>query len=360
MNLAVLDCRSGPRWSEPQETILVTHSLLCTSSPLSPVLRLRFTLGRVLPMLPYVNTIDRPKMTPYGARYEPPQGTKPRLMAYARDGLRTYGRLSAPLRGLPDYLIIGTKRGGTTSLARWLLEHPDVGSLFPGRETRKGTYYFDVNYDRGEAWYRSHFPTLAGHRLAERRHGGPLMIGEATPYYLHHPHAPMRARQLVPRAKIIALLRHPVDRAQGHWAERMRQGVEQLSFTEAIETEATRIEGEEERMLADPSYVSFAHQHYSYVDQGRYGRGLSRWIKAFPGDQVLVLRSEDLYADPQAIYGQVLSFLGLADHSPAELSGWNRTTNDALEPSMRAELYDRLAPDIAELEDVLGRSMSWT
>lgn len=301
-----------------------------------------------------------PEMTPYGARYEPPEGRKRELLATAREGIRTYGQLTAGLRGLPEYLIIGTKRGGTTSLARWLLEHPEVRTLFPARETRKGTYYFDVNYERGEAWYRSHFPTRIAHRLAEARHGLPLTVGEATPYYLHHPHAPIRARRLVPSAKVIALLRNPVDRAQGHWAERLRQGVETLDFDAALAAEDERLAGEEERMLADPSYVSFAHQHFSYVDQGRYARGLERWMAAYPADQLLILRSEDLYADPGAAYSRVLDFLGLGPHLPAELSGWNRTNNDKLDADLRDRLTTLLAPDIDAVERLVGRSMEWT
>lgn len=300
-----------------------------------------------------------PPMTPYGARYVPPVGARRRAQAGARHGIRTFGQLTAALRALPDYLIIGTKRGGTTSLARWLLEHPDVRPLFPARETRKGTYYFDVNHARGEAWYRSHFPTRIAHGRHQRQAGHPLLLGEATPYYLHHPHAPARAAQLVPQAKVIALLRHPVDRAQGHWAERVRQGVETLSFPQAVEAEPARLAGEEERMLADPRYVSFAHQHWSYVDQGRYARGLGRWLDAYPRHQVLVLRSEDLYADPAATYGQVLSFLGLADHRPSSLKGHNRSTNDQIEPGLRAHLQELLAPDIEQAETLLGRDLGW-
>ncbi len=298
-------------------------------------------------------------MTPYGARHQPPEGLKRQLMAQARGGFRTFGQLTAGLRALPEYLIIGTKRGGTTSLARWLLEHPEVRSLYPSRETRKGTYYFDVNYELGEDWYRSHFPTRAAHALAERRHGRSLLLGEATPYYLHHPHAPIRARRLVPGAKVIALLRNPIDRAQGHWAERSRQGVETLGFDEALDAEPARLEGEEARMLAEPDYVSFAHQHFSYVDQGRYARGLRRWMDCYPSDRLLVLRSEDLYADPAAVYGQVLDFLGLDAHSPAELSGFNRTNNSKLDAEQRRRLNSLLRADIDELEQLVGRSMDW-
>ncbi len=299
------------------------------------------------------------EMTPYGARHVAPDGLVGQVKARVLDGIRLYGSATAFLRVEPDYLIIGAKRGGTTSLARYLLLHPDVRPLFPARETRKGTYFFDINYGRGEAWYRSHFPTRFAHGLRRRRAARPIAIGEATPYYLHHPHAPVRARGMAPDAKVIALLRDPVERAYSHWVERTRNGVETLSFAAAIEAEASRLDGEEERMLADPSYQSFAHQHHSYVDQGRYARGLRRWMRAYPASQILVLRSEDFYADPASIYAQTVGFLGLAPFTPQEFRAWNMKPKEALDPEVVATVRSMLADDIVELEQLLGRPMHW-
>lgn len=112
-------------------------------------------------------------------------------------------------------------------------------------------------------------------------------------------------------------------------------------------------------MLRDPSYVSFAHQHWSYVDQGRYARGLVRWFDAYPRHQILVLRSEDLYGDPQTTFDQVTDFLGVRQAPLAEVRGWNRSTNDEIEPGLRADLQRQLAPDIEALETLLNRDMGW-
>ncbi len=300
-----------------------------------------------------------PEMTPYGARYERPEGLKRVAMAKAREALRSFGQATAGFRADPNYLVIGTKRGGTTSMARWLLDHPDVMSLFPARETRKGTYYFDVNYSRGEQWYRSHFPTKQSIERRAAKVGRRQIVGEATPYYLYHPHAAARARALAPNANVIVLLRDPVQRAHSHWMERSRNGVETLSFADAIDAEADRCDGEEERMLDDPSHVSFGHQHFSYVDQGRYARGLTRWYEAFPSNQILTLRSEDMYADPGAIYQRVLDFLDLPEHEPASFKAWNNKPKAEFDAGLEAELRDRLRPDVEELERLLGRPMNW-
>ncbi len=301
-----------------------------------------------------------PRMTPYGSLYERPQGLVRTARAMSRNAIRSYGTLTARWRVTPDYLIIGTKRGGTTSLARWMLEHPDVRPLFPGRETRKGTYYFDVNYRRGERWYRSHFPTRFARGRAVRKAGRPVLVGEATPYYLHHPHAAIRARRFAPEAKVIVLLRDPAERAYSHWVERTRNRVEHLSFADAVAAEPARLAGAEQRMIDDPSYNSFAHQHFSYLDQGRYARGLRRWMSAFPAHQLLVLRSEDMYADPSAIYGQVLDFLGLPPHALGEFDAWNMKPKQAVEPELMAWIRSELAADVGEVEALLGRSMEWT
>ena len=310
--------------------------------------------------VPRGQILAEPKMTPYGARFVEPVGLANRTKASAREGLRHYGQLTAGLRMTPDYLVIGTKRGGTTSMARWLLEHPQIRPLFPSRETRKGTYYFDVNYNRGERWYGSHFPTRAAHGLRSRVAGKSLLVGEATPYYLHHPHAAVRARRLAPQARVIALLRDPMERAYSHWIERTRNGVETLPFADAIDAEAERLADEEARMIADPSYISFAHQHFSYIDQGRYARGLRRWMDVFPESQLLVHRSEDMYAEPALAYGQTLDFLGLGPHQLVEFDAWNQKPKEPVEPQLMATLRAALAPDIAELEQLLGRSLGWT
>ena len=144
-----------------------------------------------------------------------------------------YRQLTAPLRGLPSVLIIGAQKGGTTSLFSYLVQHPDV--LAP---LTKEIHYFDLQYDREDKWYRGHFP------FARRLERGAVTI-DASPYYLPHPLVPARAAQLVPEAKLVAVLRDPVDRALSHYHHEVRAGRESLSFADAIDQEAERLAGEE-------------------------------------------------------------------------------------------------------------------
>src|SRR5919106_3526289 len=102
----------------------------------------------------------------------------------AKKALRAYGMMTGLWRSLPDFLIIGAKRGGTTSLYNYLLEHPRVTPLFPSIENIKGIHFCDRNFDRGVTWYRSHFPSVAYKASMERMKRRRTIAGEASPYYL--------------------------------------------------------------------------------------------------------------------------------------------------------------------------------
>ena len=128
------------------------------------------------------------------------------VVRLGRDGIRAWGQATARWRSDPEFLVIGAKRGGSTSFYYDLARHPQIAPLFPRpdhlpkAELTKGVHYFDVQYDRGARWYRSHLPsTLARRRLAARS-GDPVVTGEASPYYLFHPAAAQRAAALVPHA----------------------------------------------------------------------------------------------------------------------------------------------------------------
>src|SRR5690606_34905253 len=202
--------------------------------------------------------------------------------AAVRDGIKDllvrYGERTSDRRALPDFLIIGTKRGGTTSLWRYLLQHPLVPRLFPAWNT-KTSHYFEENWSRGEAWYRSHFPTDRQRAWLQRRRGAPPRVGEAAPLYMFHPLVAERVAKLMPHVKLIVLLRDPVERAYSHWKERRTEGTEPLSFAEALEAEEERTAGEREKLIADPYYHSNAYDWYTYRARGRYLEHLEPWLE---------------------------------------------------------------------------------
>jgi len=278
----------------------------------------------------------------------------------AKRALRSYGELTAGFRGAPDFIIIGAKRGGTTSLYNYLLEHPSVAPLFPGRQRIKGIRYFDVQFLRGQRWYRSHFPLeVAGRQLA-RPWIPASMTGEASPYYLFHPLAAARLARTAPGVRIIVSLRDPVERAYSHYKERVRHNAEPLSFEDALEAEPARLLGETERMLADPGYRSGEHEDHSYVAQGRYLDMLPRWFELFPREQFHIVASEDFYADPNRVVNEVWSFLGLTPGRLRSSKRHNFVPAPDLLPATRQHLQDSFAEHNRELEQLLGRSLPWS
>lgn len=272
----------------------------------------------------------------------------------AKWALRRYGVATAGSRVLPDFLVIGAKRGGSTSLYRNLARTPGVLPLFPVREQVKGTYYFDVEFGRGERWYRSHFPTAA-----QRVDG--TVAGEASPYYLSHPWAPARAGALVPDARVVALLRDPVERAHSHYKERVKQGIEtRPTFEAALEAEDARLAGEVERMLDDPGYVSWNHLNFGYLAQSDYVTGVRRWLEHFPRERVLVLPSEDFYAAEGETIDRVRAHLGLPPVGLGTAEHFNDTGSSSVDPALEADLRSRFAPGIAELVSLTRLTAPWT
>lgn len=272
--------------------------------------------------------------------------------------LREGAMLDPRDRPPPDFLVIGSKRGGTTSLWSYLSEHPGVLPLFPRAEKIKGTYFFDERWDRGVTWYLSHFPTRSRRERVARELGYPPVAGEASPYYLFHPLAPARARAVAPDAVVIAVLRDPVERAFSHWKER-RNHTEDLPFEEALAAEEARTAGAEARILADPHHVSFPHRHQTYVAQSRYAPMLRRWFDAYGPDRVLVEAAETFYADPARFMKSVTDRLGLPELEGADFTPRNAEPSADMSPEARAFLEDALRDDIGETQELLGRELPW-
>jgi hypothetical protein len=269
-----------------------------------------------------------------------------------------YGERTSDRRPLPDFLIIGTKRGGTTSLWNYLIQHPLVPRLFPAWNT-KTSHYFEENWQRGEQWYRSHFPTVRRRQAMERRHGAPPKAGEAAPLYMFHPLAPARVRSLMPEVKLIVLLRDPVERAYSHWKERRTEGKEPLGFAEALAAEPARTQGERERLIADPALFSEAYDWHTYRARGRYLEHLEPWLQRFPREQLLVVPSETLYREPAATYADVLRFVGLPAYQIGRFEVFNDRRSAPMGPAVRAELTDYYRPYNAALAERLGMTFDW-
>jgi sulfotransferase family protein len=257
----------------------------------------------------------------------------------------------------PDAVIIGAQRSGTTSLEAALRSHPGIR----GARLEKEVHYFDLAWDRDVTWYRRYFPSEATRRRFERAHGRPLVAFEATPYYLVHPDVPRRAALTIPGARLLAILRNPVDRALSHYRHQRSFGAEDAAtFEEALDLEEARLAGEAERLLADERSVSSEYQHHSYLTRGRYHEQLVRWLERFPRDRLLVVASEHLFADPATQLRRVVEFLGVPWGRGIELPHAHASAGRLeMRHETRARLDRYFADDMMRLQRLLGQDLGW-
>lgn len=260
---------------------------------------------------------------------------------------------------MPDFIIIGTQRGGTTSLYNYLLTHPQVATA-----TKKEVHFFDKNFHRGISWYRAQFPSIIQGDMGETIQGQRFITGEASPYYLFHPHAPARAALVVPKTKLIVLLRNPVDRACSHYYYEVERGYETVSFEDALAQEETRTRDEGKRLAADPHYKSYNHQHYTYLARGIYADQLQIWMNYFPKEQFLIIKSEDFYATPDVKLKEIFIFLGLPDIACVQRQEYKQRNSSTysqakMEPEMRKRLLTYFEPYNEHLYMLLGRDFGW-
>lgn len=281
------------------------------------------------------------------------------MRAITRKGLETAsvaaGRATSGLRILPSWFIVGGQRCGSSSLYEYMVAHPLIA-----RSAVKEIHYYDNNYQRGASWYRAYFPTRLYARLTAMRLGREPLVGDATPYYMAHPHAPGRIAKEHPSAKILVVLRNPVDRAYSHFFHERGIGHEPLEiFEDALDREPERLKGQEERMLTDPKYYSFAHQNFSYVTRGCYAQQLERLFTLFPRGNVRVLSSGELSKDTARTMAGVFEFLGLPSNGQENFRHENARSYPPMNPDTWQRLQATFAPHNQRLFDLLGIDYGW-
>jgi Sulfotransferase domain len=264
--------------------------------------------------------------------------------------VEAYGEGTSERRVLPDFVIVGAQRAGTTALYQALTEHPSIAGA-----TTKEVHYVDLQFDKGIGWYRGHFPTERRMRMLRDRTGA-AVTGEASPYYLFHPLAASRLAAIVPDVRVIVMLRDPVARAVSHYHHEISLGFEHRSLTEALEQEPSVIERESHRIVRNPSYQSFEHQHHSFFSRGLYAAQLERWQAHVPANQLLVVQSERLFGDPADQLDRILEFLDVAPQRRDRLPIVHARSYPPTPPEIVETLRARYAPHDARLAAMVQTS----
>ena len=254
-------------------------------------------------------------------------------------------------RPLPRIFIAGAQKSGTTSLFFLLCQHP---CILPPQLKEPFFFGNDGRFQRGLSSYTPNFPTAFEIRHAAKKNGHECMSFDATTNYLDHPLAAERIKKLVPDAKIIILLRDPVARAHSHYKMAVRNGLESLSFQEAIEKEDERIKEGENRVH------NYCRQRLGYRTRGQYAELLPPWLNTFSKEQLLILCAEDFFADTASSYANVLKFLDLPAHIPSDFTPHN-ISEDKNKPDEKTRkfLETHFEPWNKKLQDLLQQTFPW-
>ena len=235
----------------------------------------------------------------------------------------------AKLGALPDFVLIGPGRSGTSFFFRLLGQHPYVELA-----RKKEIHFFDLLFDEGVDWYRWWFPAPV------LKDGRWTITGEATPVYIFNPRVPERMARVVPQVRLITLLRNPVDRTYSAYNHKVRTRRESRSFEEVIETE-----------LADKSV--------GLLWKGVYVDHLVHWSKFLDKGQLLVLKSEELFARPRESLKRALDFLDLPDWEPEDWDSPKQKRYERIDPSIKRRLEEYFEPHNRRLYDFLGMDLGW-
>jgi len=252
------------------------------------------------------------------------------------------------IRSKPDFIIAGVQKGGTTSLFNYLAQHPQVAT-----SSVKEVHYFDVNYLAGMEWYLQCFPL-------EIECVGKV-VGEASPYYIFHPLSAQRIKKDLPDAKIIILLRNPIARAYSNFQMQLRHKNEKETtiFEEGIAKEDARMEGEVEKILNDESYNSYNHRKLSYKSRGLYYQQVKHWLDIFGREKILILKSEDFFAQTMGELKKVYKFLGINYFEPPNLEPSNKHEYQPISSDAIEELKKYYKEDGEKLVQLLGANFKW-
>lgn len=244
---------------------------------------------------------------------------------------------------LPDFIIIGAQRSGTTSLYATLGQHPDIG-LSNGGELDEIHFFANIKrYKRSFHWYKAQFES------------NKKLVGEKSPMYLQHSLAPRRMKRVIKAPRLIVMLRNPIDRAYSNYRKAIAKGFVDGTFEEALEIEDK---------LSHPEYADWVkfwgsdYHLFGFKSRGYYAEQLKRWFEMFKRERFHIIRSEDFYKEPAEVVKACFEFLE-AEPVEVEIKHLQNLAYQPMESKTRKQLAEHFKQKNEELYELLGRDMEW-
>lgn len=264
------------------------------------------------------------------------------------------------LGSLPDFYIIGAQKSGTSSLYDYLCQHPAIVHRL-GKEV----HFFNnpSRRKKGLDFYRAHFSTLRERNRLSKALGYRLLEGEATPFSIH-PWIPKWVHEATPKAKLIFIVRNPVERAFSHYGHNQRAGREPLSFEDAIACEESRIEQDFQKLLIDPDCSARDYLAFSYLKRGRYDEQLQWWLKYFSRNQIHIVSFEEFVNNQHKVGAQIFDFLQVPVLNIDKTFCSNAKKADSKKLSMPIDLQEKLLayfhPYNQSFFESIGKTYDWS
>ena len=261
--------------------------------------------------------------------------------------------ITASLRVLPDFLVIGVGRGGTTSCFHYLSQHPSIiGSAYDE------IGFFDENFHLGLNWYRSMFPTKFLKKKIVKKFGKCLTY-DVTPAYIRKPWVARRIKELFPEIKLIVLLRNPVDKAYSHYHSSIKSGVQKYSFEEMVEEDIKTFQKfENTNSIIDDEYFR-NYIEKSLLGRGIYAQQLKIWFELFDPKQLLILTSEELSTETNKVMNKIFRFLDLPDYEIPDIVKRSTGNYTKMKMDTRKKLISFFSKYNQDLFKLLNREFDW-
>ena len=265
--------------------------------------------------------------------------------SYHRFVKRGLSGITASSRVLPDFIISGTVRSGTTSLYYNICEHP---SVLPADYDEIG--FFDSNYHLGINWYRSMFPTEKEMERVKKETNFAI-TGEDTPFYFWKKEAAERILKDIPNSKIIIIFRNPVDRAYSNYQLGIRKKTETLSFEDAID--------EEMNFLEKHSFRESVDRRRSYLSKGFYENQIKIWFNVFPREKIHIISTEDIQKNPEKTLLKIFQFLVIPNYTLKNPQKQKSSEYKKMDEKTRKILLDFYKPHNEKFFQIIQERFDW-
>ena len=264
---------------------------------------------------------------------------------------RSIFAFTGSMRVLPDFLVIGAKRCGTTSLFYHLPEHPCIS-----KSPHDNMGFFNDNFHLGVNWYKSFFPTIFTRNKIKSEFGNFLAF-DVTTTYMEEESTANNVYQIKPNMKIIVILRNPVDRAYSQYHLNLREKAEKRSFEDAMEENMNELNKESyERYEIKPK---FSVEENNYLKKGLYAQQLRHWLNIFPMESMLILSTEEFESNQQVIYNKIFEFLNISQFEVKNTEKMEKGSYPQMKSETRSLLLDYFRSYNKELFRLIDKKFDW-